>query len=69
MTRTRTRLDYSGRFSRINDTKSVKKRSTPSSGNFITDIGRRRKKNRLIENSDKAISEDKVSFNHQPNRT
>lgn len=44
MTRTRTRLDNSGRFSRINDTKSVKKKSTPSSGNFITDIGRRRKK-------------------------
>lgn len=49
MTRTRTRLDYSGRFSRINDTKRVKKRSTPSSGNFITDIGRRREKKRLIE--------------------
>lgn len=69
MTRTRTRLDYSGRFSRINDTKSVKKRSTPSSGNFITDIGRRRNKKRLIENSDKAISKDKVSFNHHPNCT
>lgn len=69
MTRTRTRLDYSGRFSRINDTKSVKKRSTPSSGNFITDTGRRRKKTTIDRNSDKAISKDKVSFNHQPNCT
>lgn len=70
MTRTRTRLDYSGRFSRINDTKSVKK-GRPLLQAILSQIlgeGEKNKK-RLIENSDKAISKDKVSFNHQPNRT
>lgn len=69
MTRTRTSIDYPGRFSRINDTVSVKK-VDPFFRQFYNRYWEKAKeKKRLIENSDKAISKDKVSFNHQPNRT
>lgn len=69
MTPMKTSLAYSGRFSRINDAE-CKERSTLSSGNFIQiQILGRRKKKTIDRNSDKALSRDKVSFNHQPNRT
>lgn len=68
MTRTRTRLDYSGRFSRINDTVSVKK-VDPFFRQFYNRYWEKAKKKTIDRNSDKAISKDKVSSNHQPNRT
>lgn len=69
MTRTRTRLDYSGRFSRINDTKSVKKKVDSFFRQFYNRYWEKTKKKTIDRNSDKAISKDKLSFNHQPNRT
>lgn len=69
MTRMKTSIYYPGRFSRINDTVSVKK-VDPFFRQFYNRYWEKAKeKKRLIENSDKAISKDKVSFNHQPNRT
>lgn len=68
MTRTRTRLDYSGRFSRINDTVSVKK-VDPFFRQFYNRYWEKARKKPIDRNSDKAISKDKVSFNHQPNCT
>lgn len=67
MTRTRTRLDYSGRFSRINDTVSVKK-VDPFFRQFYNRYWEKARKKTIDRNSDKAISKDKLSFNHQPNR-
>lgn len=68
MTRMKTSIYYPGRFSRINDTVSLKK-VDPFFRQFYNRYWEKAKKKPIDRNSDKAISKDKVSSNHQPNCT